>query len=821
MFTLVLFLLLLGVGSYALSLRSEFRRLSGLLAQLQARVAKLEASRTPSATETLGADVALPAKASGNAEPLAASPLGATHTPEIQSVAKNGEARANAARPEPALSPMQTLEPFALPPIAGKLWTVLKQNSFAAVGVALVLLGCSFLFPMLALHGLFPPALRLALAASLGGGLLTAGLRLSNRKADYAHVLQGGGVGVLYLTTYAAMAFYELIGAWPAFAIFAMFSAVVVALSLRQAAKPLAFLGFAGAYLAPVLTVRGTVHLDVVLAYGLLVNGASLYVGLRQRWIEMSLQAFIWSLLLGFGVYTGHTQALPLWMQHAFLAAYFALFACHPLLYVNWGESTRTDTFSLQTMTGLLTPVVLGLEYWLGGKAGLTVAASLAAVIHFGLYFVPWTDAPGFYAVHIALAILSAMAAILAPGLSSALTACLAGAVAVCAYLSLPGRLRLLSAVPGAAALSIGLSPLHAPAAWAATALALVMGYVAVMRRNAADAWVIHMLSAVLSLVSGYALFRDEPGGSMFAYTLPGTLALATGLGWGYRRAGNFSALVCHSAATAAVMILSLLVPTVGVTAEIVQAAGVIATCALAGVLVHVYATELGAHSRLVFVVMVPVILGALAHQHVPMADSFTNQSALAGWVVLAIAAALNASPLQPWIPDAPALWRVRNIVTRFVLPLAFAIQWVRSVIFQAYPGWTALQALWMTCALVLVARAAARPFVGAAIAGGIALMLAYLLALVDLRAAITLAWAVTALAALVVGSRASDRALWVVGATISALVVVKLILLDMSAASPIWRVLSFIGSGLLLVLAGYLAPAPARRGGEAGANGK
>nr|WP_281291290.1 DUF2339 domain-containing protein [Paraburkholderia panacisoli] len=333
------------------------------------------------------------------------------------------------------------------------------------------------------------------------------------------------------------------------------------------------------------------------------------------------------------------------------------------------------------------------------------------------------------------------------------------------------------------------------------------------MRRNAADAWVIHMLSAVLSLVSGYALFRHEPGGSVFAYTLPGTLALATGLGWWYRREGNFSALVCHSAAVATVMLLSLLVPPVGVAAEIVQVAGVITACALSGILVHVYATPVGVNSRLVFLITAPVILGALAHQHVPMADSFANQCALAGWVVLCIAAVLNASPLQSWIPDTPALPMVRNCATRLVLPSAFAIQWLYSVVFKAYPGSTALQALWMTFAVVLVAHATARPFARAVVAVGIALLVAYLLALTDLRAAITLAWAVTALAALVVGSRVNDRALWIVGAVISAFVVAKLILLDMSAASPIWRVLSFIGSGLLFVLAGYLAPAPTRRG--------
>jgi uncharacterized membrane protein len=110
-----------------------------------------------------------------------------------------------------------------------------------------------------------------------------------------------------------------------------------------------------------------------------------------------------------------------------------------------------------------------------------------------------------------------------------------------------------------------------------------------------------------------------------------------------------------------------------------------------------------------------------------------------------------------------------------------------------------------------LVAGTAARPAVRAVAAVGVALLLAYILALAELRAAVTLAWAGAALAALVLGSRLNDRVLWIVGAAISALVVAKLIVMDMRAASSLWRVLSFIGSGLLFVLAGYLAPAPAK----------
>jgi uncharacterized membrane protein len=813
MLMLALMLALVVVGCYAVSLRSELHRLSHLFVHLQDRVANLEAARGASGPARVeaesGARVDAPAQPSASILPERSRPQEAQLFPQPVELPEEGRHR------QPATVPKQFPEAHVLPPIADKLWAVLKQNSLAAVGVGLVLLGCSFLFPMLVLHGLFPPALRLALAVSLGVCLMAVGLRLSKRVPAYAHILEGGGAAVVYLTAYAAMAFYELLAPPIAFTLFVAFSALVVALSHRQAARPLAFLGFAGAYLAPVLTVRGTAHLDVVLGYSLLVDGASLYIGLRQRWIEMSLQAFIWSLLLAFGIYVGHAPALALWMQQTFLAAYFVLFACYPWLYTTRGELSRAEVFSLQLMTGLLTPVVLGLEYWIAGKTGLTVAAPFIAAGYLGLYFVSLKNEPGLNAVHAAMAIFSAVVAILAPSLDSALTALLTGGMAVCVYVSLPGRLRWLGAVPGVAALTFGVSPLYAPAALVATAITLVIGYVAVMRRYVADAWIVHALSAVLTLVSGYALFRDGPDGSMFAYTLSAMLVLSAGTGWWYRRSGNFSALACHVAAAAIVLLLCLLNKPVGVVAEWVQIGAVIAACVLAGILVNAYPTAVGSNSRLSVVTAVPFVLVLLAHQRVPISDSFANRSMLAGWAIFSIAAALNASLLRPWLPDTPALLLVRNGVTRLVLPCAFAVQWVYSVGFNVYPDSSALQALWMTSAIVLLAVTSTRTVVRAVSAVGILLLLAYLLALAELRAAITLTWAVVALTSLVFGSRLNDRVLWIAGAGISALVVAKLIVLDMHAASPVWRVLSFIGSGLLFVLAGYLAPAPAKDAGS------
>jgi uncharacterized membrane protein len=64
----------------------------------------------------------------------------------------------------------------------------------------------------------------------------------------------------------------------------------------------------------------------------------------------------------------------------------------------------------------------------------------------------------------------------------------------------------------------------------------------------------------------------------------------------------------------------------------------------------------------------------------------------------------------------------------------------------------------------------------------------------------------------MVVAHRMATRTGWIAGATLLAVVVVKLFAVDLSRVGGIERIVSFIGVGLLLLLIGYLAPVPPHR---------
>jgi uncharacterized membrane protein len=80
-------------------------------------------------------------------------------------------------------------------------------------------------------------------------------------------------------------------------------------------------------------------------------------------------------------------------------------------------------------------------------------------------------------------------------------------------------------------------------------------------------------------------------------------------------------------------------------------------------------------------------------------------------------------------------------------------------------------------------------------------------------QSVLSLLWTVIALATMVVANRKSARTGWIAGAVLLGVVVAKLFVVDLSRVGGVERIVSFIGVGVLLLLIGYLAPVPPRKG--------
>ena len=78
-------------------------------------------------------------------------------------------------------------------------------------------------------------------------------------------------------------------------------------------------------------------------------------------------------------------------------------------------------------------------------------------------------------------------------------------------------------------------------------------------------------------------------------------------------------------------------------------------------------------------------------------------------------------------------------------------------------------------------------------------------------QAALSITWSTMGVTAMLLGNRQGSRSIWLAGAALLAVVVVKLFVVELADHGSLYRIVSFIAVGILLLIVGYFAPVPAK----------
>lgn len=144
-----------------------------------------------------------------------------------------------------------------------------------------------------------PIPARLALIAAGGLAAIIWGWRERERRPAFGLSLQGGGIGVLLLTVFAAYRLYHLLPTGIAFGLVVVLVAGAAALAVLQDAMALAALGFLGGYLAPVLLSTGTGSHVALFSFYALLNFAVFAIAWRRYWRSLNLIGFFFTFAVG------------------------------------------------------------------------------------------------------------------------------------------------------------------------------------------------------------------------------------------------------------------------------------------------------------------------------------------------------------------------------------------------------------------------------------------------------------------------------------------------------------------------------------------
>lgn len=172
-------------------------------------------------------------------------------------------------------------------------------NFFVRVGILILFFGVSFLLKYASDAGFFPIEYRLMLVATGAIALLIFGWRLRHTKQHYGLLLQGAGIGILYLDIFSAFSLYQLLPALATFALMLMVSLFAAALAILQDSRSLAVLGFTGGFIAPILASTGSNNYVGLFSYYLLLNIAIVVIAWFKAWRELNLLGFFFTFVVG------------------------------------------------------------------------------------------------------------------------------------------------------------------------------------------------------------------------------------------------------------------------------------------------------------------------------------------------------------------------------------------------------------------------------------------------------------------------------------------------------------------------------------------
>ncbi len=208
------------------------------------------------------------------------------------------------------------------------------------------------------------PTGRIALGIVTGIAVLILGdqsLRRGMRALGQG--LMGGGLAILYISLFAAFSLYDILPQIPAFAAMVVVTAAGMTLAILHDAVPLSFLALLGGFLTPLMVSTGQDARDALFAYLVILDLGVLGICLFKKWRAQDILAFLcsWALFAGWFMTFYREEALV--PALAWLAAFFLIFLIVPFVYqLRSGTASSVESFTMALANAVVT---FAFAYWI------------------------------------------------------------------------------------------------------------------------------------------------------------------------------------------------------------------------------------------------------------------------------------------------------------------------------------------------------------------------------------------------------------------------------------------------------------------------
>lgn len=325
------------------------QRLEAALSELQQRVRLLEndnrsATRpfTPEAAPPELQVVASTVPPVRDVEPAAPAPASILPVEPV--------AELNPQPSEPQAEPVSGRLPPSEPPQPSALWNFFfGGNTLVRFGVIVLFFGVAFLLKYASENIEIPIEARLVAVALGAIVMLAIGWRLRQARPGYGLIMQGGGIGVLYLTIFAAFRIYQLLPGGLVFVLLAAMAVFSAMLAVLQNSRSLAAMGISGGFLAPILASTGGGSHVGLFSYYALLNLGILLIAWFKPWRVLNLLGFLFTLVIALAWGERYYRSEHFASTEPFLILFFLFYVAIAVLF-----TLRQDASVKNPMDGAL-----------------------------------------------------------------------------------------------------------------------------------------------------------------------------------------------------------------------------------------------------------------------------------------------------------------------------------------------------------------------------------------------------------------------------------------------------------------------------------
>jgi uncharacterized membrane protein len=194
------------------------------------------------------------------------------------------------------------------------------------IGALAVIIGIGFFLRYAFENNLINETTRIILGLSAGLAFLVLGEFAVKRFPAYGQVVSGAGLGILYLSLYAAFNVYEIMSQPIAFFGMIIVTAIGTFLAIRHNAAPLACFAQIGGFITPLLLSSGSDNPHTLFIYLAILNIGILAIARWKLWRFLNLTGFVGTAIIYLGWFAKYYTASQAAVAEFYATLFFVIF---------------------------------------------------------------------------------------------------------------------------------------------------------------------------------------------------------------------------------------------------------------------------------------------------------------------------------------------------------------------------------------------------------------------------------------------------------------------------------------------------------------